>query len=528
LKHNYQKYLQPKLDNVNHKSSYLEILHYLLEFDKDNIIDPINYVEIQLHNWEKEYQLPLKKLILKLNEIKYIVEGRQSQLAFRALISKLDTWDGPGEEYAYALYKNKILEWPSKYRYAPWSWITSLNDNEPKRFWDFVKYTDKYPYYFYHESYCSEENNTMIELPALAKKRLKNLSNIIPIKYESEMESNLDDLLLYGGYGSLSGLNWDTKKRFVKIVNDNKCKEIKKLIIEGLPYGAPHKSGEFIIATLIDAGYFERIKTLNITGSYNAINAKAIELLASAHMPYLEELSLSFSLTKSENQQYIKILSQANFPSLKKINLSGSKLNDEGIACLINTSWFSALEEIQLNRNNITDIGIRFLADANINLKNIDLSDNKFSIEGLHDLINSKATANLWSLSIQRNSYEGNERENLDNEQVIQEIASSNLKQLIKLIVWEEYDKEKSQLYTINTAKKIANSPVFKFLDSLLIGYINWSTNCDGFGPEPCPCFTDDVINIFNQSTTLRSSVKNEFILLHKEGVAYQKAAEED
>lgn len=519
---NYQQYLNVKLNDVNNKAAYVDILSYLIEYN--NLNEAIAYVQTKLQHWNKEYQLPLYTLIPKLTEIKSIIDGRPSKLAFRALVSKLDTWKDKGEEYVYAIGESKILSWPAKYRYAPWSWCAGLKDDEPKRFWNWVKYRGQHPYFFFNDCYTSLQANTLVNLPALAEERLELFPNIIPIQVNSEIEFGTDELWLYNTHSIFySGLEWDRKDKFIKIVSNNKYKNITKLYIKNLPYKTPHKSAEFIIEVLINTGYFERLKVFKLEGSSNAMSLKAIELLVSNNLPYLEELSLSFSLCDNKNsQQYIQTLSQAKFPALRKIDLSGAYLNDEGISYLINNPWFSGLEEIKLSCNNITDVGMRYLADANINLKSIDLTDNDFNIEGFNYLINSKASSNLWSLNIHRNDYETSKNQNLDHELIVQAISSSNLNQLIELIVYEDYDDKISHLFSAETVKKVTDSKVFSLLDSFLIGYIDWTDACDGHGPYPWACFTDKNIDVLQHSSIFRSCVKNELVLLHKLGNDYQ------
>jgi hypothetical protein len=405
-------------------------------------------------------------------------------LPFRAIVSVLDTWQGPGLDEAYALLEEKIRAWPAHARLAPWSFCAGLTDEDPKPYWAWVAERQSHPHVFFHDCY-RPPHDTIIALPATAQARLEKLPHIQTILRQppSADSFHLSD-------------RW-TAKSFRKEISKKKYDDLKHLYLESPPGYLPREA-EHILAVLAETGHLSRLETLVMDGYHASMTVEGVHTLCEADPARLETLSLNFCSIHEDSVEAVALLAEANFPSLNGLGLAGFGLTDGDLEQIAGSSWFTRLENLDLSNNELTAIG------KLPRLRQLNLSRNEFSVDMLSSLALSGALDSLWSLSV-----------DMADERFVRAVAQSGMSQLVELVSWEEYNPDSSKTYDAETARILAESPTLGRADVLFIGYVDWSDACDGHGPIPRACLDTDGVERIRRSTTLRAASRQELTLLN-------------
>ncbi len=74
-----------------------------------------------------------------LAELTSILADPPGELAFRAAVSVLDTWTGPGQDAAVAHAATVLDTWPDECRAAPWTWVAAALGREPGVGWPLAR-----------------------------------------------------------------------------------------------------------------------------------------------------------------------------------------------------------------------------------------------------------------------------------------------------------------------------------------------------------------------------------------------------
>jgi len=147
--------------------------------------------------------------------------------------------------------------------------------------------------------------------------------------------------------------------------------------------GIPVKEIEFII----HKSNWINLKSLSV--SWNRIQDEGIEILVSRTWPLLEYLNLYTTNITAKGIECI--INKSNWINLKKLGISWNQIQDKGIEILASGKW-PQLEILDLQQTNITAKGIEFIINKSnwINLKSLDVSRNKIQDEGIAILASGK------------------------------------------------------------------------------------------------------------------------------------------
>lgn len=79
-----------------------------------------------------------------LEELRQILAGEPSPLAFRALCSLLAVWQGVDADVARAEAAEALKKWPDSARQAPWTWCRALMQGAKSPYWEWVRSVQLY------------------------------------------------------------------------------------------------------------------------------------------------------------------------------------------------------------------------------------------------------------------------------------------------------------------------------------------------------------------------------------------------
>lgn len=216
-----------------------------------------------------------------IDELLQIAEGRSAfpplraggavgtnSLPFRAIVSILDTWQGPGLYEAYARLGKIIPAWPAYNRIAPWSWSAALTDEEPKPYWAWVAHRQSHPHVFFHDCY-RPPHDTIIALPGTARARLDKLSHVGGIV---RPPASTESVFLKDRWGG---------RRFRKEIGNAKYDDLRHLYLAS-PAGYLPREAEHLLRALAETGRLAQLETLVMDGYYASMTLDGLQILCEA------------------------------------------------------------------------------------------------------------------------------------------------------------------------------------------------------------------------------------------------------